>query len=280
MVFLVDNGSVRIDAYLNLCRIAEAVSQLIGEEVSPAPLLHGNKIPAEKLNGQIVKILEEQLSKAIGQGINSFTILPLFFGESGALIDYLPRRLIKLAEKHPTLRVKFLSPLYRSKSNGGDILAEILRDQVVHTVESQGLKKTNVVLVDHGSPSQEVTKVRNELAVLLKQNLSKYGTEVSPASMERRSGTDYEFNEPLLERILRQAPFHSGAVVIAQLFLSPGRHAGPHGDLASICEEAEKENPDLKTYRTELVGSHPLLIDLLVRRWNEGRRLPFKLLNT
>jgi len=270
MVFLVDNGSVRADAYINLCRIADAVSRVIGENVSPAPLLHGNKIPAEQLNGQAVKVLEEQMVEAIEEGTNSFTILPLFFGQSGALMDYLPRRIGKLAKKHPALRTKILGSLYQSKSNGGDILVRILQDLVRQTTKVHGLKSSNIVLVDHGSPKKVVTNVRNELAEFLREQMS-CKIDVSPASMECRIGPDYDFNEPLLESILRKAPFNSGSVIIAQLFLSPGRHAGPEGDIASICRTAENENQDLKTYRTELVGTHPLLIDLLVRRWEEGK---------
>ncbi|MDA0346615.1 MAG: cobalamin biosynthesis protein CbiX [Verrucomicrobia bacterium] len=280
MIFLVDNGSIRADAYLNLCRIADDLSKVIGEKVIPAPLLHGDKIPPEQLDGKVVKVLEKQLVEAIEEGSHSFTILPFFFGESGAIHDYLPRRIRKVAENHPTFRAKILGSLYQSKSNGGDILVKILRDRVLETMEIRGLKRCKVVLVDHGSPRESVTTVRNVLAELLQEEMNSREIDVSPASMERRNGSAYDFNEPLLEKILNQPPYNSGAVIIAQLFLSPGRHAGPEGDISAICESSEKDNKDLNTYRTELVGTHPLLIDLLVRRWGEGKKLSFKTFNT
>lgn len=280
MLFLVDNGSIRADAYLNLCRIADALSKVIGEKVTAAPLLHADKISPELLDGKAVQVLEKLMVEAMEEGISSFTILPLFFGESGAIYEYLPRRLRKLADKYSNFSAKILDSLYQSKSNGGDILVEILRDRVLETMKIERLKHCKVILVDHGSPRESVTKVRNELAELLQEAMNRQNIEVSPASMERRVGPSYDFNEPLLEKILRQAPYNSDAVIIAQMFVSPGRHAGPDGDLTTICESAEKENNDLKTYRTELVGNHPLLIDLLTRRWEEGKKIPLRKFNT
>ena len=51
MIFLVDNGSVRPEAYLNLCAIAAQISDDLGLAVSPAPLLHANKISPKELGG-------------------------------------------------------------------------------------------------------------------------------------------------------------------------------------------------------------------------------------
>jgi sirohydrochlorin ferrochelatase len=63
---------------------------------------------------------------------------------------------------------------------------------------------------------------------------------------------------PLLVDLLRHEPFVKRDVVVAPLFLSPGRHAGPHGDLAQICREVHP-----RSHLTELVGTHPLAIDAL-----------------
>ena len=72
--------------------------------------------------------------------------------------------------------------------------------------------------------------------------------------MERRPGPAYAFADPLLENALRDR-FDTFAaakatapdteershllVVVALLFLSPGRHAGPGGDIATILEDAK-----------------------------------------
>ncbi|MGH7958275.1 MAG: CbiX/SirB N-terminal domain-containing protein [Opitutaceae bacterium] len=62
----------------------------------------------------------------------------------------------------------------------------------------------------------------------------------------------------MLPDFLRNERFASRDVVVAPLFLSPGRHAGPDGDLAQICRAAPP-----RTHLTGLVGTHPLVIDAL-----------------
>ena len=88
--------------------------------------------------------------------------------------------------------------------------------------------------------------------------------------MERRPEPEYDFNEPLLERAFDQPGFDAGPVIVAMLFLSPGRHAGPAGDIARICAAAEQRHPKLRTVMTDLVGLHPGLIPILVDRVRTG----------
>jgi hypothetical protein len=273
MIFLVDNGSVRPEAYKNLCSIAALVSESIGEKVLPAPLLHADKIPGNELGGGRAVLLEELIKEAYAGGEMSFDVLPLFFGPSGALVDYLPRRLRILNKKYPGLKVRILNPLFISDKNGGDILTNILQERVQQLVEQHQLKEYKVAVVDHGSPRKEVTEVRNGVAIQLAHRFEASGIDVAPASMERRSGVEYDFNDPLLKNLLANKPFNAGVTIVAQLFVSPGRHAGAHGDIAVICASAETALPRLRTFRTELIGTHPLLIDLLSRRWKERAEL-------
>ena len=45
--------------------------------------------------------------------------------------------------------------------------------------------------------------------------------------MERREGSEYDFNDPLLESLIKELEEKKiKKLVLAQLFLSPGRHAG------------------------------------------------------
>ncbi|SVD47506.1 uncharacterized protein METZ01_LOCUS400360, partial [marine metagenome] len=89
-------------------------------------------------------------------------------------------------------------------------------------------------------------------------------------SMERRPGPEYAFNEPLLENLLcDEATVPERDVVAALFFLSPGKHAGAGGDVEAICREAEKARPGLRTFLTEPLGEHPLVLDLLEERWGE-----------
>jgi sirohydrochlorin ferrochelatase len=86
-------------------------------------------------------------------------------------------------------------------------------------------------------------------------------------------GAGHPHNQPLLATQLAAEGFNRGDVVIAPLFLSPGRHAGPSGDLAQIAQAAssaaEKSpagvdaSPALRCHFTDLVGSHPLAVETL-----------------
>jgi hypothetical protein len=79
--------------------------------------------------------------------------------------------------------------------------------------------------------------------------------------MERREGPEYAFNEPLLATALQRAP---GDVIILMLFLLPGRHAGPDGDVATIAKEHAK--PGAQVHMSPLLATHPRLLELLVKR--------------
>ena len=126
-----------------------------------------------------------------------------------------------------------------------------------------------VTLVDHGTPRIAVNKVRNFLAGQLKELLSKDASVVEASSMERRDGDEYAFNEPLLENLLGSEGFEK-EVILSMLFLSPGRHAGPGGDIAEICEEAEKQHPGLRTHMSDLFATHPGVVQLLAERFRQG----------
>ena len=152
MVFLVDNGSVRPASYLNLKRMAGELSQRIGQAVTAAPLLHADKISPDKLGGEKVEILENLLRKAYLRGDREWSLVPLFFGPSGAILDYLPRRLRLLAKTHPEFFCKLSHPLYRSDSNGGPELIQILGELTESVMEEHRLQRPALILVDHGSP--------------------------------------------------------------------------------------------------------------------------------
>jgi sirohydrochlorin ferrochelatase len=132
--------------------------------------------------------------------------------------------------------------------------------------------RPRVALVDHGSPKPEVTALRDRMADALKKRLGDTVLDVAASSMERREGAEYDFSEPLLERLLNRAGWDSGDVVVSMMFLSPGRHAGPGGDVDRICKVAESRHPGLRTYMTGLVGDHPDVVPLLTRRL-EGDRV-------
>lgn len=260
LTLLVDNGSLEPAATLALRGLAATLAARLDRPVEPVSLLHSSAVPVDKLGGTPAEILEPALERRMAAGQSEFLIVPLFFGPSGALTDYLPKRIAHLRAKHPALQVRLAAPLFAA---GDDRLARILADQVRATASTS----RRVALVDHGSPAKAVTAVRNELACQLAGLLGPAYT-VAPASMERREGSEYDFCEPLLERLLRSPGWTTGEVIVAMQFLLPGRHAGPEGDVAEICRAAEAEAPGLKTVMTPLVAEHPLLVDILADRWS------------
>lgn len=95
--------------------------------------------------------------------------------------------------------------------------------------------------------------------------------------MERREGDEFAFNEPLLAKILATAPFDAGEVVVALQFLSPGRHAGPGGDVAEICAHAEADAAArgvvLRTAMTATLADDPCVDKILARRAGPAKAL-------
>jgi sirohydrochlorin ferrochelatase len=268
---LVDNGSLRPDSVLNLRRVARELSVETGLEILPASLLHSSKVPVGQLEGEAAVNLERRLRLSLEEGIREFTIIPFFFGPTGAITDYLPERLAFRREKHGDFRVERTPFLYLENDNSNRHLTAILAANVRQIINYQQWNRPRVILVDHGSPSRAVNKVRNAMARELEEALGEEVESVDPASMERREGPEYAFNEPLLENILDRDPWRSSKVVVAMLFLSPGRHAGPGGDVAMICSEARNRNPGLRTCMTGLVGDHPGIIPLLKERLEAER---------
>lgn len=262
-IFLVDNGSLRPAATRNLRRIAALLSQQTGETVCAASLLHSHKIPADELEGTPALTLGPAAERSAEQGATEIIVLPFFFGPSKALTDYLPERMATLQARFPNVSARVAQPLVDERGDNDLRLARLLADNVREHLNDT---RPRVALVDHGSPIPEVTAVRNRLAGQLSVLLADEVACVAAASMERREGEAYRFNEPLLQNLLNNPDFHDGPVVLAMLFLSPGRHAGEEGDIAEICQDAQQRHPALNVVATRLVGEHSGIVDILHSR--------------
>jgi sirohydrochlorin ferrochelatase len=264
-VLLVDNGSLQPAATRQLRRIAAALGRRLRRRVEPVSLLHVDKVRAQQLNGRAAEILEGAVQRRVSAGVRDLVIVPLFIGPSRALTRLLPARIAQWKSGCPGLRVRVAAPLAQ---RGDHRLAQLLADQVRARLTPAFLRgaTARVALVDHGSPVRAVTQVRNRFAAQLRRELGSRVAAVAPCSMERRPAVTYAFNEPLLESLLAAPRWNSGPVIVAQLFLLPGRHAGPGGDIAAICRRARKNSPRLRTSRTALLGNHAGLIAILADR--------------
>src|SRR5690554_8030041 len=100
-IVLLDNGSLRPQATLNLRRLAEALSAACGVPVEAASLLHSHKIPAETLGGEKAVTLGPLAARPAAAGATALIILPLFFGPRQALTRSLPARLAGVQARAP-----------------------------------------------------------------------------------------------------------------------------------------------------------------------------------
>lgn len=264
--YLIDNGSLRPGSYQRLRYWADALSCAGETTVLPVSLLHSSKIDPSLLGGERAFTWERKLKADIEEGIRDFHFIPCFFGPTAAFTQYMPERLAVLRERFGEIRCRRAPFLVGNPEQPDERLLGILEAQIMQTIEEHGLAKPPVVLVDHGSPQPEVARVRDRIVECLKTKLSDKVACLAASSMERRPGPEYAFNEPLLEKVLRSPGYNRGTVVVAMLFLSPGRHAGPEGDVANICREAESEHATLKTVMTPLVGAHEDMFEILKAR--------------
>ncbi len=265
-ILLIDNGSSRPDSTLALRALAQALGRRTGAAVHPVSLLHADQLPAAALNGRPADTLEPYLRRALASGEREFHLIPLLFGPSRALSRFIPDLVADLRRVHGPFRVRLapaLCPLPRGEPRLADLLAEHIRA----TAAAHAIAPRRLVLVDHGSPMPQVTAVRTWLAQRLRERIDP-GAVLTEAAMERRPGAEYDFNGDLLTLVLHRlaAADPSTPVIVAMLFLAPGRHAGPGGDIAAICTAVQAEVPGFQAHPTPLVGSHPALIEILADR--------------
>ncbi|WP_068772386.1 cobalamin biosynthesis protein CbiX [Termitidicoccus mucosus] len=272
--FLFDNGSLRPSSTLNLRATARLLGGVLPAPVRPVSLLHSSAVDAAALGGERAELLEIAVRKWWGENPGGEAVLlPLFFGPSGALTGYVPARMEAARKAFPLARWRLARWLIEP-GEADEGVAGALAAEARSVIAAEKLERPRIVLVDHGSPQRAVTAVRDHLGAQLRRLLAGDAAEIGVASMERRPGAEFAFNEPLLATRLRTPPFDAGDVVVLLQFLSPGRHAGPDGDIAAICAAARSERPGLHTWMTEPVGTAPEVVERLARRFAEGRDKP------
>lgn len=266
-VILFDNGSVRAASHLLLRKVANQLAADTGAEVLAASLAHSDRVTPDELGGTPAMLLTSQVEKLYARGDREIACLPFLLSPGGAIGDIFERQREEMQSRLPDLQLHLLPGLFVTDEKPDPCLAEVLVDRARQRLEEIPAEDgAAVVMVDHGSPVPVSAMVRNfvggQVSLLLPSDKVRC---FSVASMERRPGERYDFNEPLLETVLeRWAPLHQRVVVLL-FFLGPGRHAGEDGDIMQICNAVRERHPGLQTLLTEPMGDHQSIIGKLAR---------------
>ena len=263
--FLVDNGSLSSESVLSLRLTASKLEEKSGFPIIPAGIMHSHKIDSAKLNGVAACSMDSFFASKDTDKIDYISVIPMFLGPSLAITDWLPKKLGKWRESATNRNFAIADCLFRK---GDQRLGDAVIENIRHLISQKFTEKPFVILVDHGTPLPEVNLVREEIGKYLAQRLGGLISGFSTACMERRKGVKYDFNDPLLENLLADIK-SSGhrCVVVGQLFLAPGRHAGPDGDIAQICKPFERSGMHIES--TFTLGNHPLVLEILADRLRE-----------
>ena len=263
-IALIDNGSLEPAAQINLRAVAAALSEQAGIRVQAVSWKHSDRVPAASLAGEPAWTLAPWVRAQLALGEREFVFVPFFVSPQGAIGSALRDDLEKL-QQEATAAGGF-EFVFTEGLAGRGAIAGIVAERVRETVAAHGLRRPPVVIVDHGGPSPASAALRDALAAETRAQL---GTEIGslvPASMEGAHG-------PLLAEQLAARGFERGDVVVALLFLSPGRHAGADGDVARICRAAEISSPGRRCHLTGLVGTHPRTIEPLAHALRETLKI-------
>ncbi len=264
-ILLVDNGSLRVNAIIQLRNLAQALSLEVGQKIHPVSLQHADGISADLLGGQKAQILSSFMQESLSQGKRDFIILPLFFGESRA-IEYFIRDYLQ------SLQLSFSDLCFQVADvicplpKGEPLLVDILYDHIVETAYRHQFSLENIILVDHGSPLPRVTAVRKYLAKAVEKKLAN-GIKIEQAVMERREGKEYLFNGELLKNcLIEKAKAGERTAIVSLLFFLAGRHAGAGGDIEAICHGVMSDYPKINILICPLISEHKKLVSILSAR--------------
>ncbi len=271
-VLLIDNGSVKPTSILAARLLASRVSSLIGLPVLHLACQHSDRVPAEALNGEPCLSWSDFLARERNRERKRYLVLPLFFGPSAA-IDIKARRVGKrYCDQNMGMVCEFALPLVDLDMPNDDGVARLVSDDVIDKLDTERKDQSICVLVDHGSPRPEIGKCRDLVASQLAEILMPSGIRVIAASMERREGSAYAFNEPLLETVLDRLDLRTTKrVILAFMFFFPGRHAGPGGDIDSICSDSRFVKEGGEILKCALLGEQAGLADVIARRFFQLR---------
>jgi sirohydrochlorin ferrochelatase len=246
IIALIDNGSLEPAAHRNVRAVAAALSARTGQAVRAVSWKHSDRLALEALDQTPAWTLAPFIRSLVALGQREFIFVPFFLSAQGAIGSALRRDLEELQRVTGGFEFQFTAGL---AARG--VLPGIVAERIRETIRARALPTPPVVVVDHGGPSAASAALRDELAAAVRRELTGAIGPLAAASMEGA-------HPPLLATQLQTTGFAAREVVVAPLFLSPGRHAGPDGDIARICAGS-----GATCHLTDLVGTHPRAIDAL-----------------
>jgi sirohydrochlorin ferrochelatase len=250
-IALIDNGSLEPATHLNLRAVAAALAEKAGVQVAAVSWKHSDRVAAAALGGAPAWSLAPWMSAQVSHGESEFVFVPFFISPQGAIGSALRNDLEKLQRVFTGSR-SFRFTFTEGLGDRGAI-AGLVTERVRETISDANLRQPALLVVDHGGPSATSAAVRDSLARDVRSLLGQEIGSLAAASMEGA-------HPPLLADQLGIRGFDRGDVVVAPLFLSPGRHAGADGDIVRICRAAEARFPSLRCHLTGLVGTHPNVV--------------------
>ena len=272
-ILLVDNGSTRVDAAVQLRQLAQQLSDKTTHKIHAVSLKHSDRISADdvknKLDGIKARVFTEFMTEQLIADKREFILIPLFFGKSRALTSFVPDEKTNLEKQFGAFKLNMTDVLY-PLPEGETALIEILYEHAILAAKgntNEALK--NLVLVDHGSPIPTVTAVRQHMASSLNAKLP-VDVNIHQAAMERRQGKEYDFNGELLEDYLsRLAESGETQATVLLQFLLAGTHAGPNGDIVQICNAVMAGHPNFKVSISPLISQNEKLLRCLAQRLSQ-----------
>lgn len=284
LVVLANIGSLRSEPFLDVRQLSFRLSRALRLPVVPCSFRFSHRIDASKLHGIAAKSFETVVREHLAQYASHATeviVLPLFFGNSSTLTEFLPDVLHKVwrdasAASPPRLplSLRLGRCLIDLANPADDRIAQILYEKVsVFTDHVPMNTDISVLVLDHGTPNREVHDARELVGAQLRTLVAAQNprvTRVGTTCMERRDGAEFDFNDPLLEVALEHYGITSGVVIVALLFLSQGRHAGANGDIEEILVGVRAKHPGVVIHVTEPLGTHDLLAQVLQDRYNSA----------
>ncbi|DAZ97082.1 TPA: hypothetical protein N0F65_001266 [Lagenidium giganteum] len=284
LVVVANIGSLRPEPYLDLRQVCFRLSRALRRPVIPCSFRFSNRIDASLLHGIPAKtfetVLTEFLTTPSSKSSKEVVVLPLFFGNSSTLTDFLPEVGAKCWEQLTTavsmtsLTLRVGRCLVDVDTPTDDRIARMLVDKISQVTlpdSATTSEPVSVIVLDHGTPSRQVHEAREIVGRQVKALLTggRY-VYAGTACMERRDGPEYDFNDPLLLHALDYHQVTTKIVIVALLFLSQGRHAGENGDIETIVADIRQARPDVTVLIAEPIGAHPLLTDVLHDRYRHA----------